>query len=128
MRPAVASSIEVGAEVSDRVDRPQQRHRERPRKEERAERVDAKRHAVDGSRPAPHDLQRLAAPEDGEHAREHEHAGQRLRSDRRRAARQVRAQAERQRRTDEQHGQAEEQRDRHLDAPLPRKAARRVAS
>ena len=75
----VALGPEEAAQVADGVDAAQQGHRQRPRQEEGAERVDPDAQRAERIRPRQLALQRRAAQRDRQHRRQHEHGGKRLR-------------------------------------------------
>ncbi len=92
VRAAMPALLEVGLEVSDRVDGPREGHGQGPREEERAERVDPERDAVDGRRPWPGHFNRCASAEHRDHAHEYERARGQLARDGNERAHAVRAQ------------------------------------
>src|SRR5262249_47299197 len=82
-RPTIQAGAEIGLEVSDGIDGPEKRHRDRPGEKERTERVDATDDEVDRIRPDPRSDEGWPSTEHRDHGDEHERRGDGLAADRR---------------------------------------------
>ena len=116
LRSTVATGSEVRLQVPDRVDRPEQRHRQRPREEEGAQRIDAKVDVLDRIRPVEDALERRARAEDTEEGRADLHARGQLSHDGRRCAEPIPRQRDGENRS--KHQQSRREHDRRHDQEL----------
>ena len=132
MRPAIASGIEIRTKIPHGVECPEQRHRQRPRQEERAERVDMNNDELDRIGPAPASCQWGASFKDGDDSAKNEHGCHALGDERRDRSMRVVSEGEGEDRPEDQraageekcrHGQRQPRAESRLNLTLRRRCA-----